>query len=192
MLESIVVSVKMILMRPKETIDLFDDYLAERGLDLSAVVVGGAALGLLGVVSRQTQDCDILHPEIPEEIRQAASRFAAEQRRSGGDLKEDWLNNGPASLTNDLPPGWEARLQPIYAGRAINLKTLSRLDLLRSKLFALCDRAIDISDCLALAPTEDELKEVRPWLDERDANPAWPEHVEDVLSDLARRLRHGA
>ena len=45
----------MIPMRPKETIEQFDAYLAEQGLALSAVVVGGAALGLLGVVSRQTR-----------------------------------------------------------------------------------------------------------------------------------------
>jgi hypothetical protein len=181
----------MIPMHPKETIRLFDSYLADQGLTLSAVVVGGAALGLLDVVSRQTQDCDILHPELPEKIRHAASSFAAVQRRAGRDLQDDWLNNGPASLTKDLPNGWEERLQTVYSGQAINLQTLSRLDLLRSKLFSLCDRAIDLSDCLALAPTKEELDEIRPWLTERDANPGWPDHVTDVLVDLGRRIGHG-
>ena len=178
-------------MNPKETIEQFDDYLAEQGLSLSAVVVGGAALGLLGVVSRQTQDCDIIYPQLPEVIRAASSRFAADQRRRGIDLREDWLNNGPASLTRDLPAGWEERLQPAFQGKVVTLRTLGRLDLLRSKVFSLCDRAIDISDCVALAPTHEELVQIRPWLVERDGNTGWPGHVSEVLADLGRRLGHG-
>ena len=185
------VSDRLIPMRPKETLEQFDAYLAAQGLALSAVVVGGAALGLLGVVSRQTQDCDILHPQLPDAIREASSRFAVEQQRFGIDLREDWLNNGPASLARDLPDGWQERLQPAFSGNAVTLRTLGRMDLLRSKVFSLCDRAIDITDCVALAPSRDELDEIRPWLVERDANPGWPEHVEDVLADLGRRLGHG-
>ncbi|MCP4603751.1 MAG: hypothetical protein GY847_25080 [Proteobacteria bacterium] len=51
-------------MKPKETVTLFDAFPAERGLSFEAVVIGGAALGLLGLVSRQTRDCDILHPQL--------------------------------------------------------------------------------------------------------------------------------
>ena len=40
-------------MRPRETLLAFDTYLADRGLRLDAVVVGGAALNLLGVISRR-------------------------------------------------------------------------------------------------------------------------------------------
>jgi len=43
----------------------FDQYLAKRRLQFEAVAIGGAALNLLGVVSRLTKDCDILYPEIP-------------------------------------------------------------------------------------------------------------------------------
>ena len=43
----------------------FDQYLAEKRLQFDAVVIGGAALNLLGVVSRLTKDCDILHPRLP-------------------------------------------------------------------------------------------------------------------------------
>jgi len=57
-------------------------------------------------------------------------------------------------------------------------------------LFSLCDRALDLPDCIALAPTPTELQEVEPWLNKQDGNPEWPEHVRSVLDDLKRRLGH--
>jgi hypothetical protein len=71
------------------------------------------------------------------------------------------------------------------------LSTLGRPDLLKSKLFALCDRGTDLPDCLALAPTAEELADCVPWLEVRDGNELWPEHVRTTVADLARRLGHG-
>ncbi|MCP4196631.1 MAG: hypothetical protein GY762_05715, partial [Proteobacteria bacterium] len=169
----------------------FDNFLADRGLLFEAVVIGGTALGLLGVVGRQTRDCDILHPELPDAIRDAAKAFAEIQSSKGDFLSEDWLNNGPSSLADVLPAGWENRLQRAYTGKAITLRCLGRMDLLRSKLFALCDRGIDFQDCLALAPTGVEVEETKPWLEAQDTNPDWPTHVQQTLDDLLRRLAHG-
>ena len=76
----------------------FDVFAEKRGLALEAIVVGGAALGLLDVIARETRDCDVLHPELSEEIIAAAAEFAAEIRARGGTLADDWLNNGPISL----------------------------------------------------------------------------------------------
>ncbi len=70
-------------MKPLEILVAFDAYLSEGGLRLEAVVIGGAALNLLGVISRATKDCDILHPELPEVVKLAARAFAATVRRSG-------------------------------------------------------------------------------------------------------------
>lgn len=165
--------------------------MADRGLRLDAVVIGGAALNLLGIISRATKDCDVLHPPLPVAIIEAARAFAAEVRKAGEALQDDWLNNGPASLAPQLPPAWQERLQPLFTGAAIELRSLGRDDLLRSKLFALCDRAIDLGDCLALAPTADGLRGLLPWLEYQDANPEWPAHVRTTLADLARRLGHG-
>jgi hypothetical protein len=80
------------------TLLAFDQYLAERRLQFDAVVIGGAALNLLGVVSRLTKDCDILHPEIPNEIAEASRGFAIEIRAKGGTLQDNWLNNGPIAV----------------------------------------------------------------------------------------------
>jgi hypothetical protein len=176
---------------PKQVVSAFDSFLAERGLRLEAVVIGGAALNLLGVVSRPTRDCDILHPTLPEMILEAARAFAAQLRGGGEVLRDDWLNNGPSSLADVLPAGWRERLQPAFSGRALLLHSLGRQDLLKSKLFALCDRGTDLADCLALAPTADELRAAVSWLEAQDAHPDWPAHVRATLEGLARRLGHG-
>ena len=178
-------------MDPRTTLVAFDRYLADRGLALQAVVVGGAALNLLGVITRQTRDCDILHPTLSPEVVQASRAFAAEVTTAGGNLKEDWLNNGPSSLAPLLPAGWELRLKEVFRGRVLVLRSLHRADLLKSKLFALCDRGLDLPDCLALAPTRAELAEAVVWLAPQDLNPHWPAHVRSTLGDLDRRLGHG-
>jgi hypothetical protein len=89
-----------------------------------------------------------------------------------------------------LPEGWPERLVEVFRGEALLLRTLGRGDLLKTKLFALCDRSLDLGDCLALRPSADELREARPWLEQQDGHPDWPAHVADTLEDLGRRLGH--
>jgi len=178
-------------MNPEAIIPAFDRFLNDRAKIFECIAIGAATLGLLGIISRHTRDLDILDPEIPGEILEIAGDFAEWCRENGVALDTDWLNNGPMSLMRDLPDGWRERLQPVYSGQALTIRTLGRLDLLRSKLFALCDRGIDLPDCLALMPTGDEIDEITPWLEERDGNPDWPAHVREVLDDLQERLRHG-
>jgi len=177
-------------MLPRPTIEAFDAWLAQRSLTLEAIVVGGSALALLGVTDRQTRDFDILHPELPEEIATAAREFAAHMR-GGIELADDWLNNGPMQLADILPDGWRLRVRVAFEGVALRLTTLGRADLLKTKLFALCDRGTDLADCIALGPTLEELAEAEPWLARQDANPMWLDHVRDTLEDLRGRLGHG-
>jgi len=178
-------------MLPRETIRLFDAYLLERDLELTAVLVGGAALALLGITDRQTRDCDILQPELPVAIANAAVVFAESRRAVGDELANDWLNNGPSQLCDVLPADWPARIHLVFEGQALTLSVLGRPDLLKTKLFALCDRATDLPDCEALAPTATELAEAEPWVAKQDGHPGWPDHVRTTLADLARRLGHG-
>lgn len=178
-------------MLPRTTIEAFDAWLEARSLYLEAIVVGGSALALLGVTERHTRDFDILHPELPEKIADAAREFAAYSRGEGVELADDWLNNGPIQLADVLPDGWRSRIQMVFAGTSLTLTTLGRRDLLKTKLFALCDRGTDLADCIAMAPTADELEEAEPWLADQDANPIWPDHVRATLADLKGRLGHG-
>jgi hypothetical protein len=154
-------------------------------------VVGGTALNLLGVVSRPTKDCDILWPQLSDEIGNAVKAFAVDRRQAGEVIPDDWLNNGPASLSAQLPADWRDHLQTVFSGRAVRLECPGRNDLLRSKLFALCDRGLDLGDCLALAPSSEELVNLLPWLDLQDGNPGWPAHVHATLADLGQRLGYG-
>lgn len=178
-------------MLPRPTIEAFDSHLAALGLRLEAVVIGGSALALLGVTTRQTRDFDILAPVRPPEIAEAAREFARAQRRLGIDLMDDWLNNGPIQVGDALPKAWQLRTRRVFDGRALVLSTLGRADLLKTKLFALCDRGTDLPDCVALAPTAAELADAVIWLAEQDANSEWPAHVNATIADLTRRLGHG-
>lgn len=178
-------------MTPRLTIEAFDRHLAGLDLRFEAVVIGGSALVLMGVISRLTRDVDILSPALPEAIVTAARDFARAQRQGGDDLADDWLNNGPMQLGDVLPLGWRERLAPLFEGEALRFKTLGRADLLKSKLFALCDRGTDLEDCIALAPTALELAESVAWLVRQDGNERWPAHVGETLRTLGKRLGHG-
>jgi hypothetical protein len=178
-------------MRPRATLNRFDQFLISQGVTLAAVVVGGTALELLGIITRETRDCDVIHPSLPADVLEAARAFAIIETANGRVLAEDWLNNGPSKVGPLLPAGWEARTQPAFDGVAVQLRVLGRRDLLLTKLFALCDRGTDLGDCVALAPSALELEELAPWVAKQDAHPQWPAHVEATLLDLARRLGHG-
>ena len=178
-------------MQPRPIIEAFDLHLHGLGLNFEGIVIGGAALALMGVIQRPTRDFDILVPELPEAIASAARDFAKAQRDSGVELQGDWLNNGPIQLGDVLPTGWRERAKRIFEGQALALSTLGRPDLLKSKLFALCDRGTDLPDCIALAPTAEELAECQPWLEAQDGNELWPAHVRATFANLARRLGHG-
>jgi hypothetical protein len=147
-------------------------------------------LSLLGIIDRPTRDVDVLHPDLSPEIAGASRVFALEMRQRGIELADTWLNNGPSSLSEVLPNGWRHRTQPAFSGRALLLETLGRAYLLKTKLFALCDRGTDLADCIAFSPTAEELADAQPWVALQDANEFWPSHVETTIRDLRRRMGH--
>lgn len=73
-------------MLPRPTIDR---HLLGLGLRFEGVVIGGSALGLMGIIQRPTRDFDILVPELPSAIVSAARDFAP----TPGELAESlpWL-----------------------------------------------------------------------------------------------------
>jgi len=172
----------------KEVIIQFDEFLFNKGLRFEATIIGGAALIVMNIVTRVTQDVDCLDPDIPEEIIRASQDFAKANPHLF--LVKNWLNNGPIDLKRDLPDGWKLRLQDIFKGKAIHFQTLGRIDLLKSKLFACADRDLDFSDCVKLNPSKEELLEATPWVKNQDANPLWEKRVDLVFKKISEALKH--
>lgn len=173
-----------------QLIEQFDTFLYEKGLKFEAIVIGGAALKLLGVIKRETVDCDILDPKIPVEIMEASRAFADTQpllKKSEID-RVNWLNNGPDSLVNYLPQGWRLRLQTAFEGKALFFQTLGRGDLIATKLLAYCDRGQDKADLIDLRVSKIELRENLMWVQNYDTNPQWPDHVLKQFGELAKSL----
>lgn len=170
----------------KETIKEFDHYLASRSLTFVATIIGGGALVIADIINRRTKDIDCLDPQIPKDIKEASEQFHQESPKLG--LITNWLNNGPDSLKKNLPKGWQKRTEVIFKGGAITLYTLCRSDLLKTKLFAFCDRGQDLQDCIALKPSHQELDKAYEWVAYQDANKLWPKHVMDQFMILKEAL----
>ncbi len=169
-------------MFTEEVLNEFDKFLVKKGLTFSGIVIGGGALLLLKVVSRATQDLDVLDPD----IKRASEDFALEFNKTSSDkvLLANWLNNGPVSLKRELPRGWRESLSPLYKGEAIKLATLSRGNLLKSKLFTYVDRDVDLRDLIKMSPTKDEIEAAYEWVSQRDGHPGWPKHARGKFDDL--------
>lgn len=165
----------------------FDEFLSEKGLSFEGVIIGGAALLVLEISDRQTKDVDCLYPEIPPEIKKASEDFA--KQFSSMMIENDWFNNGPSSLTQSLPAGWDKRLRLLFNGKCLKLETLGREDLLKTKLFAYCDRTDpDFGDLLKMKPTHQEIVNSTEWVKNCDANPQWTDHVVKMFLLLEKAL----
>lgn len=179
------------MIKPKDILEKFDVFLEKQQLQFSAIAIGGAALSILGIITRQTQDIDILDPLIPDEILAASKEFASQFNIEKTSLNENWLNHGPESLKNYLRPGWKNRLRPLFTGKNIQLLTLGRIDLIGTKVLAYCDREFDFQDCIDLKITKVEMLEILDWVKAYDTNPNWPNHVDSQVKILAERLGYG-
>lgn len=174
---------------PKSLIHKFDVFLHSKGLRFEAVIVGSGAMVILNLIHRYTVDVDVLSPPIDKSILQAAQDFRFYMKKKGVHLTRNWLNNGPANLTKHLPKGWEKRMQNLYQGKAITFKTLGRVDLIKDKLWGLCDlRHQDELVLLNLKPTKNELNKAAQWAKKQEAHPHWPQHVDRVVVDLLKKI----
>ncbi|MBI4924563.1 MAG: hypothetical protein HY843_01450 [Bdellovibrio sp.] len=146
-------------------------------------ICGAAALIALRVITRATQDVDVLKPVIDDELKTAAKKVASTLQ-----LKEGWLNNGPALLANELPRNWELRCSEVFRGTHLKVHSIGRKDLIYSKLYAAADRMDDVNDLVALKPNMSELEDARLWVLERDASEIWPKIVDECLSMVKKKL----
>lgn len=137
-------------------------------------------------------------PQVPEVIAAAAARFAALPHTQPSDGA--WLNSKSYDfvvIPGCMPQGWRQRLRPLLHGKALRLDTLGRQDLLCTKLVATVDREQDLDDCIALAPTAQELQDAWPFVEQYEGNDEvrqvyWIPKARAVYAEIAQALGHGA
>ena len=137
-----------------KALSLLDKELSKKNFKADLTICGGAALILMGIVSRETVDVDVVAKEIPIWVLTAAKVVAKKLK-----CREDWLNNKVNPLIERLPSDWEEHLITLFTGAAITVRAISRQDLISAKLHAAVERrAADYSDLLELKPTAAEIE----------------------------------
>lgn len=180
-----------------QSLQLVGELLEAEGAPYALVIVGGAALNLLGVIDRATRDIDVLavgdppirprgiHPpphSFPPPLQRAIRTVARDQN-----LDPDWLNTGPADQwLQGLPPSLESRITwKRFA--ALTVGIVARQDLIPLKLLAAADNTPTGShgrDLLALKPTDAELDSAAEWVKTQDASPDFPAIVDQVVAHV--------
>ncbi len=169
----------------KKIIPAFDEFLSTQGLWFEAIAIGGSALSIMGIINRTTQDLDLLSFPIPPAIATASKVFAIHHG-----IQNNWLNTGPIDLIRSFPDNWRENLVPLYSGKSLVLKTLERQLFINVKFWAMCDRARDIDDLLAMAPSSLELNKAVEWVSPLDGNPNWSQFVNSNAKKLGSLLGH--
>jgi hypothetical protein len=170
-------------------------YLGRESLEI--VVCGGAAMIVFNLISRPTRDVDILEilqpkledtdePQLPSEIRGLVAEIGREF-----DIKDDWLNFGPARLLRlGVPPGLLKRATCVRYGEFLTVHFIDRLDQVAFKIFAAMDSKEGLrhlADLLELEPTESETRHAVKWLllDRKTST-----EFQDKLRQVLDRLGH--
>ncbi|HEX8243063.1 MAG TPA: hypothetical protein VF541_06200 [Longimicrobium sp.] len=172
---------------------------------VAVVVVGGATLHLLGLVTRTTQDVDVIARAVtpvgedpvvlmpadplPEPLARAIARVS----RDFG-LPADWMNTAVARQWSQGLPPWLAEDLEWRRYGALQVGLAGRRTLIALKLFAAVDqslRSVHAQDLIALAPTDAELDEASGWVLTQDASHVFPQLVSQVVQHVrdARRDR---
>jgi len=167
----------------------------ESGGPIALVVIGGAALHALGLVSRTTKDVDVQGQaeetergivikkirEFPDFLKRAIRKV---QRDFG--LPENWFNLGPASqLDLGLPTGFESRLIRKTYGRNLTVYFASRWDLIHFKLFASIDRDdYHVQDLLSMNPSENEIEAAARWVLTQDISQEFRRITRQFLEEI--------
>lgn len=156
------------------------------------VVIGGAALTILGFVDRTTRDVDVVAlledgALVPVKLLPQALIAARDAVAADFGVSDRWLNAGPSDLLDfGLPDGFLERLEHRDFGSALTVHFAGRLDLIHFKLYALVDQGLGRheSDLRALAPTRDEFLAAARWTRTHDPSEGFREQLEGALRYL--------
>lgn len=173
----------------------------EEAESVELVVCGGAALQVIGLVTRTTEDIDVVASVVdgkdtdPEPFSAPLKRAI---QRVGVDhgLPEDWLNSGPRDNQRlGLPKGLVGRAMVKEYGPLLKVRFIDRIDQIHFKLYASVDQGPGkhVDDLMALAPDADELEAAATWAMTHDVSEAFKETLLQALrvlgfEDVASRL----
>lgn len=146
-------------------------YLGEQGVSRTIqIIIAGGVAGLLGQYlseSRTTADCDVLNDVDDESwrlLQEAVAKVAQEL-----DLPSSWLNRESRIYQHSFALGWEERAVGIGRYGPLDVRIISRKDLIASKIVSAVTRQYDLEDLQAIKPTEQELDFVSDHLDRLEA-----------------------
>lgn len=163
---------------------------------LRLVVCGGSALIATRLITRTTQDVDVIalmdergqlinpHP-LPPLLIEAASEVA-----QVFGLSKDWLNDGPSRgegglFQMGLPEGFASRLSRKDYGRRLSVYFAGRKDQICFKLYAAVDRGgYHIADLMNLHPDHDELTQAARWAITHDVSAGFRQVMKTLLKEL--------
>lgn len=163
------------------------------------VVCGGSALIALRLVTRTTQDVDVLATLENGQLHCARPLpewllAAAEAVRSELSLPIHWLNDGPAVenlFRLGLPVGVAERLVVRDFGAALQVSFISRYDQIHFKLYAAADQGgRHFTDLRKLNATPEELLAAARWTFTQDVSDAFRQGVVEVLQALGHGDLH--
>lgn len=176
----------------EEPLSRLGQVLAEEGLRFELLAIGGGALQLLGLTTRPTKDIDVVAlvedanlvplAALPAPVRRAADEVAAVLRLAPG-----WFNAGPRALMDfGLPSGVLGRAHRREWGGLV-LHLADRHDQIFFKLYAAVDqgpRSRHFDDLKQLKPTLDELRAAAAWTRTHDPSEGFHAELRGALRAL--------
>ncbi len=143
----------------KRAIKALDKGLQKENFSINLYICGSAALVLLGISIRKTGDIDLIAKTIEPALDRAIKRVAKKLN-----YPENWLNNRVSPIIDRLPSNWEKTSLEVYKGKNLTVYTLSRQNLINSKLHACVERrSLDYVDLLSLSPTKSEIEKAKRY-----------------------------
>lgn len=169
------------------------------GTVIKMLVCGGAALNVLGYVTRTTKDVDVVafidKNKNGDTILTKASPLkpilieAGKLVQKDFNLPDNWINAGPSSVMDfGLPQGLMGRAETHKYGKNLIIYFLGRYDQIHFKLHAAVDQSggKHYDDLMALKPNAEELEKAARWSMTHDPS----EGYKMVLKDFLFKIGH--
>ncbi|MGD1085407.1 MAG: hypothetical protein ABSA47_11755 [Verrucomicrobiota bacterium] len=164
---------------------------------LNVAVCGGTALIAVGLVSRATEDVDIIallrvdqvnievlaEKSLPADVERLVAEIGIELH-----IREDWFNFHASPLVAfGFPPNMTNRLIKKSYGACLTVYFINRFDQVHFKMYAAMDPkdgTRHLGDLLDLKPKEHEVRAAVSWLLGREASPEFKAALRQVLERI--------